>query len=116
MLCAYCLKDKSQKDFSLEHIFPDALGGNLCRSDLEIDRVCARCNNLSGLFIDGNFLRSWLCQNYSFESALKYIDWENGSAVPLMFLGLLDQLSTAQEICEYWTGPCGEHIYYFHSR
>lgn len=114
MLCAYCLKEKN--DFTLEHIFPDALGGDLCGSNLEIDRVCTRCNNLSGQFIDGNFIRSWLCQNYSFQSALKYIDWGNGSPIPLMFYGLHDQLSTDEEVCEYWGGPCGEHIYYFHSK
>ncbi len=114
--CIYCLREKEDCEFTLEHIFPDALGGNLCGSHLESARVCGTCNSLSGQFIDGMFIRSWLCQASRFQSALKYLDWENGSPMPLMYYGLLDEFSSSNEVCEYWGGPCGEHIYYFHGR
>lgn len=114
--CIYCLREKDDSEFTTEHIFPEALGGNLCGAELETDRVCGRCNNLSGNFIDGMFIRSWLCQANRFQSALKYLDWENGSPIPLMYYGLLDEFSSETEVCEYWGGPCGEHIYYFHGR
>ena len=108
--------DKPIEEFSEEHIFPDALGGNLCEDKFETKRVCKKCNSLSGLFIDGIFLRSWFGQNYSFESALCYLDWENGSPLPLMFMGIFEKFCSENEICEYWMGPCGEHVYYFHEK
>jgi len=114
--CIYCFREKPQEEFSLEHIFPDALGGNLCGTTFEINRVCKRCNTLCGLFVDGVFLKSWFAQNYNFESALLYADLEKGSPIPLIYGGILEELSSKTEVCEYWMGPCGEHIYYFHKK
>lgn len=54
--CIYCLA--TDRKFSLEHIWPDKLGGNLCRS-LVTNDVCEKCNNVCGLFVDAQFIKSF---------------------------------------------------------
>ena len=44
MRCIFCLKDRSP---SLEHVFPDAIGGTLT-----IARVCEPCNSWLGTNVD----------------------------------------------------------------
>jgi hypothetical protein len=56
--CLYCDKEKEADEYSLEHIFPDALGGSLFSEVFKTRRVCERCNSISGLFIDGPFIKN----------------------------------------------------------
>jgi hypothetical protein len=46
-LCIYCEQDKPSVEFSLEHIFPDSMGGNVC-PELFKTR-------------DGDAIRYWVC-------------------------------------------------------
>ncbi|WP_414441209.1 HNH endonuclease [Burkholderia sp. 22PA0106] len=39
--CIYCNECKRSDEFSLEHIFPDAMGGNVCR-------ICSRPGMYAG--------------------------------------------------------------------
>lgn len=115
--CIYCNKEKNENDFTLEHIFPTSLGGNLCGEFFETRLVCYDCNTKVGLFIDGAFIKSWISKNYKYDDFLKYVDWENGSALPLIYMGVFDEIySENDEICELWLGPCGDQIYHFHTR
>ncbi|MGU7773673.1 HNH endonuclease [Burkholderia sp. MR1-5-21] len=115
--CLYCGKDKPVADFSLEHIFPDSLGGSLCDDIFKTRQVCQRCNNLSGLFIDGPFIKSWFRNNDDAVAAREYLTVDtNDSTLPLIYMGELQAISTTDEVCESWLGPCGEHVYHFHKR
>ncbi len=62
--CIYCNKEKDDSEFSLEHIFPDALGGALLPDAIfKTNDVCIACNSTSGLFIDGPFIKNWFLTN-----------------------------------------------------
>jgi hypothetical protein len=117
MGCIYCDREKPSAEFSLEHIFPDSLGGSLCGDIFKTRRVCQRCNNLSGLFIDGPFIKSWFRNNHDAVASREYLTLDaNDSTLPLVYMGELRVISTGEEVCESWLGPCGEHIYHFHRR
>ncbi len=115
--CLYCEQIKDEKEFNIEHIFPASLGGNLCDDLFEINQVCKRCNSISGLFIDGGFIKSWLPQNYKSNNYKEYLDWDNGSALPLTYMGTLQNIDLDEdEVCELWLGPCGDTIYHIHQK
>jgi HNH endonuclease len=56
--CIYCGQDKPDSAFSDEHIWPKALGGALLPLLWRTDEVCADCNNISGLFVDGSLSKA----------------------------------------------------------
>jgi hypothetical protein len=111
--CIYCGKDKPDDAFTTEHIWPDALGGNLLPDMWRTDDVCTDCNSTSGLFVDGSFIKSWMGNAERAFGAREYLSpTHSGSAVmPLDYLGVLpDALTRNGEIAEYWAGPCGAII------
>jgi len=115
MRCIYCYKECQPSEFSLEHIFPKSLGGNLPGDYFETNQVCVRCNSLMGRYVDGAFIKSWFTKNYKAEDATRYIDLENGSPLPLIYMGICNDVQTVDdEVCEMWLGPCGDPIYHFH--
>ncbi|WP_157652280.1 HNH endonuclease [Burkholderia ubonensis] len=115
--CIYCDRDKPITEFSLEHIFPDSLGGSLCCDLFKTRQVCQRCNNLSGLFIDGPFIKSWFRNNHDAVASRDYLTLDaQDSTLPLIYMGEIGAISTTDEVCESWLGPCGEHVYHFHRR
>ena len=59
-LCIYCNTEKAESELSLEHIFPESLGGDLCSGLFKTRDVCIRCNNVAGLFVDGAFVQTGL--------------------------------------------------------
>ena len=50
--CIICL---SEREGSIEHVFPEALGGRL-----KIDRVCEACNSHLGAHIDSHLANHWV--------------------------------------------------------
>jgi hypothetical protein len=115
--CIYCGRDKPLNEFSLEHIFPESLGGALCNDLFKTRRVCQRCNNLAGLFIDGPFIKSWFRNNDDALASREYLSLEaHDSTLPLIYMGEVHSISTDEEVCESWLGPSGEHVYHFHMR
>ena len=63
--CIYCTKEKEEHEFSLEHIFPTALGGKVLPDAVFKTRsVCRECNSRFGLYIDGAFLKSFFPRSY----------------------------------------------------
>lgn len=57
--CIYCGLDKKNNEFADEHIWPDALGGDFLPTFWRTDDVCGSCNNMSGVFVDGAFIKSF---------------------------------------------------------
>jgi len=112
-VCIYCDKSKPINQFSLEHIFPDALGGAICSDTFKTRNVCQRCNSISGLFVDGAFIKNFFSQNDRAESALHYIDIEKPQALPLKYIGDFSNLVANHDLtCDFWMGPHGGLIYH----
>lgn len=113
--CIYCGQDKEAEVFSKEHIIPRALGGNLDSYNPFITYdVCGRCNNISGIFIDEPFIKSWFTQHNRAGNAFKYLDVDKDIVLPLSFMGIVKDLGYEDKICDFWLGPIGEPIFHFH--
>jgi hypothetical protein len=109
--CIYCGKEKSDNEFSNEHIWPSALGGDHLPELWRTDHVCADCNKTFGLFVDGSFIKSWLGNAERAFDAMAYLSPSQPGILPLNYLGVLvDAPTRASEIAEYWSGPCGAKI------
>ncbi len=116
MRCYYCGFEKPPSDFSDEHIWPDALGGDELPSFWRTNNVCRACNSMSGVFVDGAFIRGWAGSAERGSGARDYMSLtEPGrSSLPLDYLGkLVDAPANDGEIAEWWAGPCGAHIVHF---
>lgn len=115
MLCIYCLKRLVKP--SLEHIWPDKLGGDFGPPLFRTQRVCQRCNNIAGLFADGEFTRSQISSWELHGSSIQFIDPKKVRPVPLVYMGQRQELELPEGlVCECWLGPCGEHMHYFHPK
>lgn len=113
--CIYCGREKPVSDFSLEHVWPEALGGALASELFKTRRVCQRCNNLCGLWVDGAFLKSWFVQNELALSAERFLDPDGPGIIPLTYFGPQANFPVEEgDVCERWNGPCGERIYHIH--
>ena len=116
-ICYYCGDAKPDSEFSLEHIWPDALGGDYLSDIWKTRRVCGKCNSLMGLFVDGAFIKSWFVTNERSWGAEHYIDPADAAnaRVPLCYMGRLNSDKIAKgEMAEYWAGPCGANIIHIH--
>jgi HNH endonuclease len=117
--CIYCGLDKPNSNFSDEHIWPEALGGDFLPPLWRTDDVCRECNNMSGIFVDGAFIKSWITNAERTIGAREYIDVDSPSAgiLPLSYLGPLSEVPIAGgEVAEYWAGPCGANIIHIRPR
>jgi HNH endonuclease len=111
--CIYCGLDKPDDTFSDEHIWPDALGGDFLPSLWRTDDVCQNCNNMSGVFVDGSFIKSWLGSAERATGAREYLSLSGPrvGVLPLDYMGPLPDVRTAaDEVAEFWAGPCGANI------
>lgn len=116
MKCIYCLHETENSDFTLEHILPASLGGKLINHPiLRTKRVCTKCNNLCGLFVDAAFQRSWFSHKANTELRLKFPAAHKNAHYPI-YLGICEDLSTDQEYCDFWAWPRGSHVYHFYPR
>jgi hypothetical protein len=52
--CIFCLKEKPKEEFSVEHVFPDAIGGTFT-----INNVCRECNSILGSQVDSKITDNW---------------------------------------------------------
>ncbi len=111
--CIYCDINKSEEQFSDEHIWPDALGGDFLPKDVwRTDDVCQSCNSLSGLFVDGSFIRSFIGQSELSSGSHEYLAGKKAvAAISLDYLGPIREVPVPSGcIAEYWAGPCGANI------
>ena len=110
--CIYCEEEKPKEHFSNEHIWPQALGGDSLSEFWRTNAVCGRCNNLSGLFVDGAFVKSWFGAAERSTDAL-YAESKPPSylVLPLTYLGKVEDVPIEEGlVAEFWTVPCGAHI------
>ena len=112
-ICVYCGIDKPTIEQSDEHIVPRAIGGNLLHNTLKI-RVCVRCNNILGMFVDAPFTQGWLISSARATNAQKYIDFSVDSIVPLAFMGTFNEFPCQSKQCDLWLGPAGDTILHYH--
>lgn len=111
--CIYCGLDKPPEEFSDEHIWPDALGGDFLPDDVwRTDDVCQKCNSLSGVYVDGAFIRSWVGKAELSRNSLEYLAGKaKVEPIPLDFLGSIRDVPVPHgHVAEYWAGPCGANI------
>jgi len=111
--CIYCGRDKPAVEFTDEHIWPDALGGDCLPSQWRTDDVCGKCNNLAGLFVDGVFIKSFFGSAERWHGAHDYLTLSDvdRAVLPLAYLSRLRDVPLADnEVAEFWSGPCGAHI------
>ncbi len=111
--CTYCLNSKALSEFNREHIWPDGLGGNALPKPWITQNVCSRCNELSGRFVDGEFIKSWFIAHERSNAAREYMDIKRPEAnwLPLSYIGLLPHSDLGEnEVADVWLGPCGDHI------
>lgn len=115
--CIYCWGRKNDPTFSLEHIWPKALGGTATPTLFRTDQVCTKCNNLCGQWVDGAFLKSWFIQNEGIAAAHRFLDPKTPGPMPLFYAGVaLDFPCGPDEVCERWAGPTGDTICHVHLR
>lgn len=111
--CIYCDREKPLADFDDEHIWPDALCGDFLPKDVwRTDDACKTCNNTSGVFVDGAFIRSWFCKAELSHGSFEYLaGHRKAAAVPLNFMGQsVDPPAPQGHVADCWLGPCGANI------
>lgn len=115
--CIYCWGARGDPKFSEEHIWPKSLGGEAAPASFTTYQVCETCNNLCGLWVDAGFTKSFFAHPDALRGAELFIDPTRPGPLPLVYLGIdLEFACEADEVCERWVGPCGEHVYHVHGR
>jgi HNH endonuclease len=116
--CLYCEKIKAVHEFSLEHIFPQSMGGALCSDIFKTRHVCARCNSIMGIFVDGSMIRNWFTKNAEAQAFRDFVDLDaDNSWAPFTYMGPSDFLTVPYgDVLEIWMGASGEHIYHVHEK
>lgn len=113
--CLYCNKEKKDEEFSKEHVLPKAVGGAISPvNPFSITDVCRKCNNLSGRFIDGPFIKEYSMSGFKATNALEFIKLSSNTVIPFFCFGEIEDLKLNERICEYWHGPNEDSIYHFH--
>ena len=116
-ICIYCEEEKPKEQFSNEHIWPQALGGDTLPEFWQTNEVCGQCNNLSGLFVDGAFVKSWFGSAERSTDAL-YAESKppRKLVLPLSYLGKVEDIPIEEGlVAEFWTMPCGANIVHIRS-
>lgn len=113
--CIYCGLDKQDDEFSHEHIWPDALGGDFLSTFWQTDDVCGSCNSMSGVFVDGAFIKSFFGAGERSLDALDYLDPEKpGGILPLSYCGVIQNISTQEgEVADFWICAPGANVVHF---
>ena len=115
--CIYCEEEKPRERFSNEHIWPQALGGESLPEFWQTNEVCCECNNLSGLFVDGAFVKSWFGTAERSTDAI-FAEFKPPVKVilPLSYLGKVGNVPIEDGlVAEFWTLPCGANIIHIRS-
>lgn len=116
MTCIYCLGRRGDERMTLEHVWPQALGGGCAPPLFQTPDVCEKCNNLAGLWVDGGFLKSPFITHERAVAARHFLDPRCPGILPLNYVGIEEGFPAQEgELCERWSGPAGEHIYHVHA-
>jgi hypothetical protein len=115
--CIYCAGRSGDSTMTLEHIWPQALGGANAPAVFQTRQVCRTCNNGMGQWVDGGFVKSWFGSLDRALSAHGYLDPSRPEAAPLVYWGFDYQMPLEEGyVCERWTGLAQEKIYHVHLR
>jgi hypothetical protein len=113
--CIYCGTAKSYEEFSDEHIWPDALGGDFLPPFWRTDDVCGKCNSVSGIFVDGAFIKSVQGSSERGMDALDYLDSKEATGVlPLSYVGTIQNIAAQDgEMVDFWVCAPGANVLHF---
>lgn len=115
--CIYCDRSPTvDNPLTLEHIWPQALGGDFLPDIFQSQSVCMKCNSICGQFVDGAFIKSWNVAAERSTGAQEFLDPDPQSraVLPLSYIGAAQDLPHAQgELIDIWLGACGAHILHF---
>lgn len=115
MLCSYCGRERPDDEATDEHVVPRAIGGAVGPTNPFLLRtVCRQCNSAAGRYIDGAFIRSWLVNSARVTNAFRYVDLDANPILPLRYMGEIGETLWPGKTCEFWIGPTGDSIFYFH--
>jgi len=114
--CIYCNQEKKENEFSLEHIFPDALGGTYANELFKTRQVCQKCNSLAGLYIDSLFVKNFFLTKLFFSNYIGYYDFLNKPYIPFTYIGFYEDITHPQyKFCEVWQWYDKSVVYHFHN-
>jgi len=115
MPCIYCGGLRKDPEMSLEHIWPQSLGGGRSAALFQTREVCRTCNSLAGLWVDGAFLKSWFVSNEIGLASRSYLNPVKPGPTLLIYMGKDQEFPTGkEEVSERWIGPTGDHVYHVH--
>lgn len=116
--CIYCAEVKAEGEFSDEHIWPDALGGDFLSTFWRTDDVCGKCNSVSGVFVDGAFIKGFFGAAERGQDALAYLDPKQPTGIlPLSYLGTIQNIQAPEgEIADFWVCAPGANIVHFRKK
>ena len=116
--CIYCDEEKQSSDFSLEHIWPDALGGDYLSEFWRTRDVCGKCNSISGVFVDGAFIKQHLVAAERMRDGLEYLSSENSTeTIPLGFCSTVQNIEAPEgEVADFWVCTPGANILHFRAK
>lgn len=113
--CIYCLEEKDDQEFTLEHVIPQFLGGAHAPEFLKTRDVCKSCNSNLGLFVDASFEKNWMVSNWLREASSAFYDRDKPVGVSLVCMGNTDLCPPdlpEGHVCEMWLGPHGEQVFW----
>lgn len=113
--CIYCREEKDDKEFTLEHVVPQFLGGAYAPGFLKTRNVCKSCNSNLGLFVDASFEKNWLVSNWLQQASSAFYSKDNPVGVSLSCMGNTDLCPPDLPegyVCELWMGPLGEQVFW----
>ncbi len=112
--CIYCADVVGLDNFTIEHIWANAIGGEYGPDWFKTIFICELCNSHCGIHVDGEYLLNFVTSAEAVSSALTFLDTGRVAPLPLVYLGRSAADSVkAGEVCEFWLGPRGEAIYHF---
>jgi hypothetical protein len=107
---------RPRDEFTLEHVIPQFLGGAYAEERYKTRKVCSRCNNNLGLFVDAAFEKNFLVHGFLQQAATVLCASNSNVGLPLTCMGNSDLvppgMNPDEEVCEMWVGPLGEQIFW----
>lgn len=113
--CIYCDLEVAEDTLTDEHIWPDALGGNALPRFWRM-KVCSTCNSVSGVFVDGAFIKSWVGAAERAAGADVYLaaGLSEKATLPFSYIRTLTDAGISDgEVVDYWAGRCGSSVLHF---
>lgn len=114
-ICIYCRRVKEATEFSLEHVIPQALGGDFAPAAFSTNDACRWCNNILGQFVDASFSKSWFIDNWLTMTLMECYDADNPTDLRLLCMGVSEMRLPEMEddeVVECYRGPFAENIYW----